>query len=630
MASDAGGWYSFLLGDDVVNTPPQHDDSKALLLPRVNYANNAEDSLEPISDWLTGQSAQSSPMTLTPPAFRSSSPSLLITSPLPITSTTTASATAFFLSPPRFTMCLSPLQLSSATSSPWASFLGICRSSSQNKEEQSSPGNYTLPSLLSPPRDGRATILLRPPPTQQKQGSMWCGQNDEDEEEEDEEGEGEEKVGEEENSGGVRMRKSTRARKATVKKTALAKRLFDGEYVEDEDKSDGREWEGGREGGAVMLLSSSSPSSSFSSASSSFAFHSSQPRTISAVTTHRSLSNNSTTRNGILPISSATKALCFGSASLPAAKSILLDKVLRGCITNFIVGPRPPRKWMERVATRIGVTLKQVDSKCSNIRQRSLDRRGRPLPLARDTSSLVDEAMAAALVAEMRAELRGLTEQETTDQFLASDGSGGGGFGGAAAGVGGDGNLEREGAASPIHLTRSSGGKGGRKGGSACTTVAASSTTRRSQGGRERGREEEKEGMTPLRSIGWDLIGAGGREGGKATLTSATPTMVGNRVGTRNKTSIYGSSSSSSSSSAISTTTMIDANNKRKRKPPLLTSSPSTAAATAAAIKAGREGGQWSVPTPAQLRQVAEETGLGLQEVLTVWKKLQGVIRGSL
>ena len=135
--------------------------------------------------------------------------------------------------------------------------------------------------------------------------------------------------------------------------------------------------------------------------------------------------------------------------------------------------------------------------------------------------------------------------------------------------------------------------------------------------------------MTPLRSIGWDLMGAGGREGGKATFTSATTTMAGKRVGTRNNTHIYGSSSSSSST-ATSTMTTIDKNNKKKRKPHLLTSPLSLAAATAAAIKAGRERRQLSVPTPAQLRQVAGEMGLGLQEVLTVWKKLRDVVRGTL
>jgi hypothetical protein len=36
------------------------------------------------------------------------------------------------------------------------------------------------------------------------------------------------------------------------------------------------------------------------------------------------------------------------------------------------------------------------------------------------------------------------------------------------------------------------------------------------------------------------------------------------------------------------------------------------------------------VPTPAQLRQVAEETGLGLQEVLNVLKKLRKAVGETL
>ena len=278
-----------------------------------------------------------------------------------------------------------------------------------------------------------------------------------------------------------------------------------------------------------------------------------------------------------------------------------------------------------------------MDSKCSNIRQRSLDRRGRPLPIGRDTSSVVDEAEAAAVVAEMKAELWGFTEQEMAAPCLVSEnavasaaaaaGGGGGGGGGSSGGDWGG-----EGVASPIHLTLSSGGHGGGEGVSAATTVAASTTSRRSQGGRAGGREGGKKGMTPLRSIGWELTGAGGREGGKAILSSATTTMAKNRVGTRNNTYINGDSSATSSStmSCTAMTTMDKNNKKKKRKPPLLTSPLSVAAATAASIKAGRERGQWSVPTPAHLRQVADDTGLGLQEVLTVWKKLRDVVRGSM
>ena len=119
--------------------------------------------------------------------------------------------------------------------------------------------------------------------------------------------------------------------------------------------------------------------------------------------------------------------------------------------------------------------------------------------------------------------------------------------------------------------------------------------------------------MTPLSSIGSDLMGEGRREGG--------------RLGRSNSTI---SSSSSSKSTSTTTTTTNNKNNKKKRKTPASAPPLSVAAATAAAVKAGREGGQASEPTPAQLRQVAKETGLGLQEVLNVWKKLRKAVGGTL
>lgn len=580
-----------LSGDEGAFTP-QNDptlhgdvqDERYLIKP--DYDDGAPTEMfDPLNVWLTSLPPPSTPSALTPPRnLPAIKPSPCLS---PIDSTDASMLLPlFFESPPSKDTPLSPFQLISPTMSPLKTafvpetVIGsgsgsmitldgpyIVQGPNKNDDNLFNRKSETFRGPTSPLSANLLKARLEPPPTQRKKSCLIKQQ-----------GAGSEAAPMLAEIKGV-WTNDLSILSHSPYKAPLVTRLFTDDYCDDEpDNGVDMAEEGNVETEHHHMDWQQAPSDE--------------------TTTHTKRHNQETFDSNVrITPAPATKVLCFGSASLPAGKSVLLDKVLRGCVANFL-GPRPPREWMNSVASLVGVTNKQVESKWSNIRQRNIDRDGRPKPMPRDTSSLIDEASAAAVVARLKTELKVFTEQlacgkkpcldETALEAAATAATAAyAAVSDAAAGADPPVSPGFSAAFSMSMYDRTPFLRDG--GNSAMTTVAASSTARQSHGGRERAL------LTPVTSIAHDLM---------ASDTNGTKLLLSSTKNNADSDSMHRS-------------------NIRNGKTKVTKKGKSGKPATAAA--ADLRTGRMPMPTPAQLRQVAEETGLGLQEVLNVLRKVRAV-----